>query len=550
MRIATALVVLVLVYAAVSIARRSEPTFPVSDEALIELSTLNAAQGHQLLGPYSRYAWHHPGPLLFYILAPFYAAGGFRSPALSAGALTINLAAFAIAVWILVRRGGLALTVVFCVLFGSYLARLGDLQVSAWNAHVAIVSAAALLVLAAAVASGWMRLLPAVAFLASFVVQTHVALLPLAAVAVMVALAGAELAPLGADAAATRPSKLGPYGSDPAATGPSKLGPYDRGRWRQAINRSIWVTLAVWLVPAVEQMMPGGGNVTQMWRFAVQPSGGAAMPVAFEGWAHALLAFVRPGLATPRGLLLPHDGAGWAGICAITEVLMLPIVVWWAHRRGRTLHRWLAIELFFVSGAALWAVSRIPDGIHEHDVFWISAVGVLNGAVIVAALIEWAAMRGLGAATWGRPDAVRAAALAVVSVMIVGVVADGLYQLRTLALRSRTMTRNDRRILNATDLIRSEIKRLGARRPKVLIDQPVWDAAAGVTLQLRKQGISLAVPPGLERMFSGTAAADGSEDVEIAFCGGPCHDTLAARPDNVVLLHADGLAIDVRALKN
>jgi hypothetical protein len=97
--------------------------------------------------------------------------------------------------------------------------------------------------------------------------------------------------------------------------------------------------------------------------------------------------------------------------------------------------------------------------------------------------------------------------------------------------------------------VESAIDQAGARRVKVLMDQPVWETAAGVVLQLRKQGVSVAVQPGLEHMFAGTAAADGTEDLEVAFCGGPCHERLLSRPGNMVLLFGDGLAIDAIALK-
>ena len=103
MRSALALAGCVFLIVVLSIARRSSPTFPVSDEAVIELSTLNALQGHQLLGPYSRYGWHHPGPALYYLLAPFYGLSGHRSVGLSAGALAINMAAVALMVWIAVQ---------------------------------------------------------------------------------------------------------------------------------------------------------------------------------------------------------------------------------------------------------------------------------------------------------------------------------------------------------------------------------------------------------------------------------------------------------------
>ncbi len=39
---------------------------------MIELYTIHATHAAQFLGPYSQYGWHHPGPMLFYLLAPFY----------------------------------------------------------------------------------------------------------------------------------------------------------------------------------------------------------------------------------------------------------------------------------------------------------------------------------------------------------------------------------------------------------------------------------------------------------------------------------------------
>ena len=498
--------------ASIAIARRSGPTFAVSDEALIELSTFNALEGHQRLGPYSRYAWHHPGPLLFYALAPFYQASGLRSTGLAAGALTINLAAFGIACWIVVRRGGPALAVSFAVIVAVYLARVADMMVSAWNPHITIIPLIALLVTSAAVACGSLLLMPVAALLASFVVQTHVALLPVAVLTVLTAIGGARRGAARAD----------------------------RARWRRAVNLAAWVLVAVWIVPIADQLAPGGGNLSRLWQFATGPSGGAAFSIAFEAWADALLAIFRRGLAMPTGLLLPHDGARVAGALAIGEVVALPAVAWWAFRNGRHFHMWLAIQLFMVSVTALWAVTRIPDGIHEHDVFWISALGILNAATILGA----AAAR-LDATAAPKPALVTA----IVLVSAVAIAVGGFYQLRRLADRTRVTRPEDRRLANAANLVRAEIKRFSMHRALILIDQPVWDAAAGVILQLRKNHIPIAVEPGLDAMFSGTVAADGSEDLEITFCGGPCHERLAARPDNNVVLLGDGLAIDSRPIQ-
>ena len=73
--IVLATVVLAASAAAVFLARSAEPFYPVSDIALTELFTREAAHGRLIVGPYSRFGWHHPGPTCFYLLAPFYAAG-------------------------------------------------------------------------------------------------------------------------------------------------------------------------------------------------------------------------------------------------------------------------------------------------------------------------------------------------------------------------------------------------------------------------------------------------------------------------------------------
>jgi hypothetical protein len=41
------------------------------DQALIAIASRRAADFVQLLGPYSRTGFHHPGPAVFYLLAPF-----------------------------------------------------------------------------------------------------------------------------------------------------------------------------------------------------------------------------------------------------------------------------------------------------------------------------------------------------------------------------------------------------------------------------------------------------------------------------------------------
>ena len=77
----------------------------IGDTAIIESYTWMAARANLLFGPYSRFQWHHPGPLYFFWLVPFYVASGTRPAGLSLGAVTLNMSMVAIASAILIRRG-------------------------------------------------------------------------------------------------------------------------------------------------------------------------------------------------------------------------------------------------------------------------------------------------------------------------------------------------------------------------------------------------------------------------------------------------------------
>src|SRR5689334_7708759 len=83
--------------AAIAATRHAAPNFPVSDLAVGESYTILASQGRLLVGPYSRFSWHHPGPIYFYLLAPFYKALGSRTIGLEVGALAINMCSMAAA---------------------------------------------------------------------------------------------------------------------------------------------------------------------------------------------------------------------------------------------------------------------------------------------------------------------------------------------------------------------------------------------------------------------------------------------------------------------
>jgi hypothetical protein len=479
--------------------------FPVADEAVTELATLNALHGRQLLGPYSRYSWHHPGPALFYLLAPFYEASGKRATGLAAGALTIGIGALGLAAWVLFRRGGAALAVPLSLMATVLLARVPGVVFSPWNPHVAAILAIPMLILGAAAAAGWPLGLPLLAGFASVVVQSHIATLPLAAIA------------LGAGAIALEISGV---------------------QRSKTVRQTAAVLFAVWFLSVVEQFLPAGGNISRLLQFALTPQPHDSWSIAMQVWADALLSIFRSDFRVPLGLLVTHDPVRWTVAAAVGELLLLAAVAVWARVTGRSLYMWIALELLAASVVSLWAVSRIPDGVHDHEVFWIAVVGALNAGIILACPLALTPLD-----QWRSTSAFALAACVAV------IAAAGLNELRLMTARSYEPPANARLIRNLTTAVDAEITRTGSRKTTMLIDQRVWPAAAGVILQLRKAGRVMAVEPDLAHMFSGTLPADGSEDLEMSFCGGPCHERQSARPGNVVVWLGEGIAVDAIGLR-
>ena len=69
------------------------------DLAVLELGIFDAWDGERLIGPYSRFGWHHPGPLYFYLLLPIYALSRASACALFITSSLIGCAALGGLLW-------------------------------------------------------------------------------------------------------------------------------------------------------------------------------------------------------------------------------------------------------------------------------------------------------------------------------------------------------------------------------------------------------------------------------------------------------------------
>ncbi|MFM7271357.1 MAG: hypothetical protein ACKO2C_06950 [Actinomycetes bacterium] len=160
--------------AAVRLARL--PWYPASDLALAELAVRRVGTSHTpLLGAYSRYGWAHPGPALWYVLAPWYRLGGERSATLLAGVFLLDVASVATTLGVLLRRAGARITIVAGALLIPLLVAIGtnDLLIP-WNARVYVLPLLALTVLTWSAGLGDGRwTLAAVVVVGGFIAQAH-----------------------------------------------------------------------------------------------------------------------------------------------------------------------------------------------------------------------------------------------------------------------------------------------------------------------------------------------------------------------------------------
>lgn len=497
-----------LVVAVVSVAwlaRATPPAFPFGDVAVIEIATGAALRQPVTLGPYSQFGWHHPGPLMFYLLAPFYALAGSKSIGLAAGALVLNLLALGAIGSTLTKHAGAPVAATVTLVLSVYLLRGGELATSVWNPHLIVLPLVAVVVLCAAVSRGDGAALVGATVVASFVAQTSVSVVPVALAVAAVAVG------------------LGWTTGRAASSGRSSV---DR-RWFR------WAALAglvLWLPPLFEQATAEPGNLTKLLRFFVSdPSRGQSWRDAVLAWGDMTTTMLRPGFELPWGRAFEHRGSwGTAAVAGGQLVLLVPLAVWARARRHQAL-ACLALLTAVASIVACWSITRIVGAIGDYQIFWMSAVGALNLAIVAGAV----ALR----ATEHAP-AYRRRLVVVLSMLLALVAAAttvrGLAGARAYAENQRDEEAPRRVVAEATT---EYLAREHVARPLFRMNATSWLQAAGVVLHVYRRHGAAAVEPSWVPVFGAALAPDGTEDVVLDI-GGGCPADAA-----VVVARADGLCV-------
>jgi hypothetical protein len=442
------------------------------DGAALELRVLRAVRGVQLLGPYSLFGWSHPGPAYFYLALPFYELAGERGPALNLFALTVNASA-AVATILAVRRlFGVVSAIAAAALVTVYVSIGAPFVVTnEWNPILPILPLALLTILAVPFARGDSTGLPALAVLASAIIQTHVG-----------------------------------YGAPIAALAAVVLIARKRGGWTPVSRTSRLATAAVlaacWALPLYEAATARRGNIQwlieffapdnlakQTWTVAWHAvrDQSAVLPVA-------LIRAVAPGIAPPPWLpavffLVQCAGLAWIIAASIRH-------------RDRTLAALAAIPLAQWL-AAMFAVRAIRQTMEFYLVAWISSIGLVASIVIAVA----------GARQLERLLGRKGRVVVVVTSLALVVLSFVNGPARPAVVRDR-----DAALERLAADVEAFVRTRQAEPPVVRIEsRETWPSAVAVVLHLHKRGLSIYVDDGWLYVVGDQFAAPDARHAELRF---------------------------------
>jgi hypothetical protein len=358
--------------------------YPLLDLAQTELRVRDVGTRHSpLVGLAGRITGDeglqgsHPGPLSFWMLAPFYTLFGRTAWALQAAAASLNLLAMGLAVWIAHRRGGLAgalgATLALGLLMRAY---AGDWMTEAWNPYMPMMWWVVFLLAVWSVLVDDLVLLPVAVVAGTFCAQTHIPYLGL-----VVGVGGCTAAVLAWRAWRSR-------GDD---------GEPDRRRrlLRWALP-CLGLLALLWLPPVLDQVINDRGNLSLIEEnFTRGEDPATHEPYEYVGLRHAAEAYM--GNLDPTKLFVDHQDSKATAEGHLFNAPALLMLAAWAgavvvafrkrYRDLLTLHAILGVAL----ALGLFSISRIFDLLWYYLLLWSWGLKVL---ILLAT--AWTFVRALG----------------------------------------------------------------------------------------------------------------------------------------------------------
>ncbi len=470
---------------ALSLAGRRPTLYFDGDAALDEIALVNSTHFAQLVGNYSRFGWWHPGPAWFYTLDLVYMPLGRESWAFSVAAAIFQAALAILVLYVCWRIAGLPLVAIGSALLLAFYALIGDqLFLSIWPPYLVILPMLLLILLAALGVAGSTPALAAALVVGSFEIQTHVGTAP-ATVAVV---GGALVLRVVLD----RVTGGGTGWGRPPDT------PF---KWPLTVA-GVVLAVVMWIPPLIDEVTGHPGNLTSLFNFFTHngPSRGYRAALSALGRFvdplefHKLVAAASLDLSTPSNLQIAV-AAGFAVVC-----VALAVAGW------RTRDRFalgLGAVLLLAMAAVTLAIRDIAGPVYYYLLMWLTT---LPGALllgVVAFGIRHGPLVALHVPRSARNVAVVAGAVVIV---VVTVVQTGSF----LALQpDQPLTQHLDQLTAATE------SALAAHPSDPVVVEPaslqVWPTAAGVALQLLKDGHPIRVEPNWVFMFGKQSRLQGDE---------------------------------------
>jgi hypothetical protein len=273
---------------------------PLGDEALSGLSAYDVFTGHlPVMGPRTTTAFetgiesHHPGPLLYYMLAPASAVAGGAPWGLIVGSLGITLALVAVGVLAAHRVGGALLAAgVGAAFLGMQWALGPDAGARPFNPYPPAFATLTFFVLVWALLDERLEYVPHLVVVTSVMLQGHIGYVPFLALPLVV------LVLTGLVRWWVRRRAVWPL---------SGWRPADHGRYRWSAWAAVCLGGLLWLPPAVELFTYSPNNLQQVLAYVAADRGD---PVATPEVLRFIAGLLAP---VPDGLQPALTGAGHVG---------------------------------------------------------------------------------------------------------------------------------------------------------------------------------------------------------------------------------------------
>lgn len=400
--ILVALALLPLLSAAIVLSQGWRPS---GDNALIGLRARDVLHGHfPLVGQPSTgenfgsgIESSHPGPIEFYLIAPFVLLFG-PTVGLAVGAAAINSAALVGIGWLAMRRGGMELMVI-ATICATLLSRSlgGNFLHDPVSSNIGALMALCLLFAAWSIIAGDLRILPVFVLVGTFTLQDHLAYLGTGAPVILVAIV------------------LGSWwirrtyqrSSDPSWLRPRLL-------W------SVGIAAVLWLPVVLDQFF-GSSNITAILQtFTSDKSEGAGKGIGFGASrvAEALAPWPIFSRRVPSlGWLhtaATHELVG--GYLVLIAIVVLGVVFW---RRRRTDLASMAAVVVIAAGSGFYTAIQLPEGagVKAANLRWMWTVSAF--AWIALAWLIWEILPKLWRQVLGLPGVIIGGTAVAVSMIAV-----------------------------------------------------------------------------------------------------------------------------------